>query len=319
VADRLVVVWRVTETCNLSCAFCRYDRRQPFERKSADRERVLAIGELLAEHQRRSGISVHVSFLGGEPLLWPPFVDIVRAFRHDFSLGTGVTTNGTLVGSPEIFRAVLDAIDELTVSIDGFAAFHDRVRGWPGGFERLRRSMTDFVTAKRQLGRGPLLRANMVLMRENIDDFASLAHELARIGFDELTFNQLGGNDRPEFFALHRLLPAQVEHFVGALPALRSELAEIGLNIRGSASYLERISASTHERRLPVSDCAPGERFLYLTEAGIASPCSFTADTLGVPLASPRIGELSVAFRGARSRSKSCADCPSTRVFGKFA
>jgi len=311
--ERLVVVWRVTEACNLSCGFCRYDQRQPFARKSADPELVLQIGKKLSDHQSASGIPIHVSFLGGEPLLWPPFVEVVRAFRA-LGLGTGVTTNGTRLGSAKVYTVVRDAIDELTISIDGLEAFHDRIRGWPGGFGRLRVVIAALARSKQLTGRGPLLRANVVLMRDNIDDFGQLARELESLGIEQVTFNQLGGNDRPEFFAEHRLLPDQVARFAERLPRLRREL---GITLRGSASYLERISATTHGKRLPVSDCAPGERFLYLDENALAAPCSFTASTLGIPLTTGRVDTLAATFR--RTRAPSCADCPSTHVFGKFA
>ena len=70
----MIVVWQVTEHCNLSCPFCRYDRRQPFERRQADPEQVRRIASLLSESRQQRGERVLLSFLGGEPLLWPPLL-----------------------------------------------------------------------------------------------------------------------------------------------------------------------------------------------------------------------------------------------------
>jgi MoaA/NifB/PqqE/SkfB family radical SAM enzyme len=308
----LVVVWRVTEACNLGCGFCKYDRARDFPRRFADEGRVLELGELFADSRR----PVHVSFLGGEPLLWPPFADVVRQFHERLGLSTGVTTNGSALASERMLSCVLEHVDELTISVDGFSALHDRLRGWPGGFECLARSIRALASEKRRNGRGPLLRANVVLMRDNADDFPALCRALTGFGIEEITFNQLGGNDRPEFFAEHRLLPEQTDRLGAEIDALRAA----GVKLRATPSYLERIRASASGRRLPIADCAPGERFLFLDEDGIASPCSFTPDTLGVPLASHALAGLSAEFRRARATRSpaSCHDCPSTQVFGKF-
>jgi MoaA/NifB/PqqE/SkfB family radical SAM enzyme len=320
VRERLVVVWRVTEACNLGCAFCKYDQARPFPRKSADASRALEIGALLSEHQRASGTLVHVSLLGGEPLLWPPFAEVVPTFHAGLGLSIGVTTNGTALASERMLGCVLEHVDELTLSIDGFAELHDRLRGWAGGFARLERAIRALAAEKRRRGRGPLLRANVVLMRDNAADFPALCRVLAGFGIEEITFNQLGGNDRPEFFAEHRLLVPDVERLGAAIEPLRAELDREGVRLRGPAAYLDRFRASASGRRLPIADCAPGERFLFLDENGLVAPCSFTAETLGLPIGSRGIRALSQDFRSARIRARPaiCGDCPSTQVFDKF-
>ena len=73
-------------------------------------------------------------------------------------------------------------------------------------------------------------------------------------------------------------------------------------------------------------DCGPGERFLFVSEQGIVSPCSFTENALGVPIAEVASGDDVAALRerfgatrDARSASIAvCGDCPSTQVFAKF-
>ena len=58
----------------------------------------------------------------------------------------------------------------------------------------------------------------------------------------------------------------------------------------------------------------------------MVSPCSFTEDSFGVPIAEVASGDDVAALRGrfgaardARSASiVACGDCPSTQVFAKF-
>jgi MoaA/NifB/PqqE/SkfB family radical SAM enzyme len=311
---RLVVVCQVTDHCNLSCGFCAYDRRMVRARASADPQALLAFGRLLAAYQHRTGRAVLLSWLGGEPLLWPPLRRLDGDLRA-LGLALAVTTNGTALAAPALRRHLAEHYDEVTVSVDGLGARHDRLRGWPGGFSRLRRAISALAAEERH----PLLRVNCVLMRDNVAEFPALCRELARWGVEELTFNQLGGNDRPEFFATHHLEPGHVAWLAEVLPGLRAELAALGVRLRGGDAYLARLAASAARRRLPVIDCGPGERSLFVSTSGAVSPCSFTGGSHGISLGElATVAELPEAFR-RRGRAAACHDCHSTQVFGKFA
>jgi MoaA/NifB/PqqE/SkfB family radical SAM enzyme len=320
----MIVLWRVTQRCNLSCPFCAYDRRVEWQRNEAEPALVRRFGDVLSAYQRQTGDRVLVSWLGGEPLLWPPLKKLTVAFTQLLGLRVSATTNGTTLGSPAQREHLLEHYAELTISVDGVGATHDRLRGWPGGFAELRDGIQALAEARRTTGRGPKLRVNTVLMRTNLDEFEPLCLELASWGVEEITFNQLGGRDRPEFHPAHRLLPAQAEQLAGLLPALRERLAASGVRLVGSPEYLRRIAASARDERIPIADCHPGERFLFITERGVASPCSFTVDGYGVPLeemdSAEALAGLSARFSEARRRQRlaPCEDCHSTQVFEKF-
>jgi hypothetical protein len=152
-----------------------------------------------------------------------------------------------------------------------------------------------------------------------------LCREVAAWGVCELTFNQLGGNDRPEFYLQHRMSPEQVEIFVSELPGVRARLAELGLRIHGSERYLQRIASTVRGERISLDDCQPGAWFLFIDEHGLVAPCSFTAPSYGVPLADitgvemlERLPPLFAERRG-HHRAAPCEDCHSTQAFDKFA
>src|SRR5258706_15484690 len=94
-AGRLVVVWRITEACDLDCWFCEYARRHERARASARVDNVLAFGASLGRYAASAGREVLVSWLGGEPLLWPPLQRVDRVLHDEFGLQLGLTTNGT--------------------------------------------------------------------------------------------------------------------------------------------------------------------------------------------------------------------------------
>jgi MoaA/NifB/PqqE/SkfB family radical SAM enzyme len=162
-------------------------------------------------------------------------------------------------------------------------------------------------------------------MDDNLPEFEHLCEELAGWGVDEITFNALGGRDCPEFFPEHRLTPGDARTLAAPLPPLQERLRSGSVRLCASPAYLQRIEASANGRGLPVPDCGPGERFLFIDERNRIAPCHFTTEEIGVPLAQIRTATdlmgLAPRFASVRSerRPAVCADCPSTQVFAKFA
>jgi MoaA/NifB/PqqE/SkfB family radical SAM enzyme len=314
----MIVVWRITTRCNLACPFCAYDRNLPFPRTSASADAVRTFLDTLAAYQARHQDPVLVSWLGGEPLL---LAELPALTAHATALGLRVsaTTNGTTLGSASVRRHLLDHYSELTVSLDAPGPAHDTLRSAPGLLSALRQNVATLAAA-----RTLKLRVNTVLLRATIDDFPSLAREVASWGVRELTFNALGGRDRPEYFPENRPLPAQLARFASLLPSLREEFSPLGLTISGGSAYLDRLHAAATDTPRPVADCGPAERFLFIDEHGLVSPCAFTTDTLGIPISELRtaadLANLPARFAAARvsSRPRVCDDCPSTQVFEKF-
>jgi radical SAM protein with 4Fe4S-binding SPASM domain len=319
----MIVVWRVVDSCNLSCAFCAFDKRLEFPRSSADPKDILVFAQALAMHQARTGDRVLLSWLGGEPLLWRPLEKLTRAVGA-LGLDVSATTNGTVLGSGRLRRHICENYRELTVSIDGFSGFHDPMRGWDGGFEKLRAWVPLLASQARALGVSLKLRVNVVLMHQNVAEFPRMCAELATWGVNEITFNQLGGRDRPEFYPAHRLTLADVDRLEAELPNIRERLSDHGVVLVGGPGYLSRIRASALDQTNPIEDCGPGQSFLFIDEKGLMAPCSFTTADYGVDVRTIRtdadIAKLPARFRDMRriNRSAQCDDCLSTQVCDKF-
>ncbi|WP_129776564.1 radical SAM protein [Peristeroidobacter soli] len=316
----MIVIWRVTTHCNLGCGYCAYDRNLPFERADVDEGTVLRMARLFSEYQSRTGATVMISWLGGEPLLWKPLASVSKMLSKELGLQLSATTNGTALKSAALRSMIADDFAELTVSVDGPAAFHDRVRRWPGGFEHLRSVVTQLRADTQSRERRLRLRVNTVLMAKNIHLFGELCEQLISWGIDEITFNQLGGNDRPEFYREHRLRPEDVETLTKMLPRLRDRLWAHGIRLSGGSQYLHRFRASASGERLRVDSCNPGKKFLFIDERGQVAPCSFTLADYDVHVDELRSVEdlMTLHSRYEQRRSHWCDDCPSTQVFEKF-
>ena len=320
----MIIVWRVTQSCNLSCPFCGFDRRLDRVRRDADVETVARFGALLSEYQRATGDRVLVSWMGGEPLLWPTLRELTEHFTRRLGLHVSTTTNGTPLGSSVVRDHIVEHYSELTISIDGIGVVHDDLRGWRGGFTHLRRTIPMLVAERQSHGRGPLLRVNVVLMRDTVGQFERLCSELANWGIDEITFNQLGGDDRPDFFQAHRLLPSDVEWLAANIPRVRKDLESRGVRLHGTQGYVRRLLATASRQRIPVRDCRPGEQFLFIDERARVAPCSFSTRDYGISLDEidtwEALQQLPRRFSEMRaaSRAACCDDCHSTHVFEKF-
>lgn len=322
----MIVVWRINERCNLACPFCAYDKTVDRARRSTDAKEVERFAGLLAEYGRIQSESVLISWIGGEPLLWAPLFDLGQRLRRHREIRLSATTNGTTLHRSSVQQGILDGFDELTVSIDGPQHIHDSLRRAPGNWNRIARGVAE-LARRRQAGTTTLktLRANVVLMRNNLPYFADCCRQLAELGIDEITFNALGGRDRPEYFLAHRLRPNDIAQLESLLPPLRAELAHQGARLCGGATYLNRLRDGSNDRPVLASDCRPGSNFLFIDEAGRVAPCHFTADELGIPSASilsvEAIAALTKVFeRQSRTRRPvACGECPSTHVFAKFA
>lgn len=321
---QLVIVWRVYEPCNLACHFCGYSREIIRKRNITDPEQILAFGKILPDFQRETGTEVLVSWLGGEPLLWKELPGLSNTFRHELGIKLGVTTNGTLLDRQNIRAMLMKNYSLLTISLDGFSNLHDFYRGEDGLYEKIKRQIDILSDEIISTGSSLKLRINTILMRENIDDFESFCMEVADWGVQELTFNQLGGVDRPEFYPDHRLLPEQVDSFAANFSQIQMKAYAKGMTIFGGQPYLDRLVATSRDIPIPVEDCNPGRKFLFINEENLVSPCNFTTDGYGIPLCELKnvtdLINLQDRFRYKQKheRATPCNNCHSTQIFEKF-
>lgn len=322
--EQLIIVWRIYEPCNLGCHFCGYSREIVRKRHITSPHTILSFGKILSEFQQETGREVLVSWLGGEPLLWKELPAISTMYHQDLSIKLGITTNGTLLHDESIRKSLIKDYALVTISIDGFASFHDRHREESGLFEEIKKQIAVLIR-EITLANSPLkLRINTILMRNNLNEFESFCMEMAGWGVNELTFNQLGGIDRPKFYPDHRLLPEQANWLANELPIIQHRALKNGLKIYGNHQYLERIIATSHDMAIPIDDCNPGRKFLFINEEDMVSPCNFTTEGYGIPLSEinsvDSLLKLHERFRYKQQNERAlpCRDCHSTQIFEKF-
>lgn len=124
-----VVVWNLTQACNLRCMHCYARAVSETGQMELDTEQALKVLDDLAGF----GVPV-VLFSGGEPLVRK---DLVRLASYAVEKGMRavISTNGTLITKSKAAELREVGLSYVGVSLDGMEEVHDRFRGQKGAFQ----------------------------------------------------------------------------------------------------------------------------------------------------------------------------------------
>lgn len=118
-----------TRRCNLRCRHC-YSSSGPWVSETTD----LSLLERAVVDARTLGYDV-VSVSGGEPLLFPGLLPLLRQARAA-GMRTTVTSNGMLL-TPRRLSELAELVDVLAISLDGRPGTHEWMRGDRRAFRRM--------------------------------------------------------------------------------------------------------------------------------------------------------------------------------------
>jgi 12,18-didecarboxysiroheme deacetylase len=125
---RPVVVWNVTQRCNLKCVHC-YAHAKNI---AFDNELSLSEGKILIDDLAEFGVPVML-FSGGEPLVREDLPELA-AYAVKKGMRAVISTNGTLI-TPQIAQTLKDiGLSYVGISLDGMEETNDRFRGVKGAF-----------------------------------------------------------------------------------------------------------------------------------------------------------------------------------------
>jgi uncharacterized protein len=184
----------VAQSCNLGCVYC-YAREGSFggtPQQMPGKTALAAVDLLLSE--AAPGERVHLSFLGGEPLVNRPVLReatryaAAEAARRGIGIGFSITSNGTLIS-----EADGDFFEEhgfaVTISLDGGRAVHDRLRPYKGGrgsFDTVLRNVRPLLARQR----GMQVSARVTVTPENLD-LTDTLDEFVALGFHSVGFSPM--------------------------------------------------------------------------------------------------------------------------------
>ncbi len=124
-----VVVWNVTQACNLKCIHCYAHANEQGHKKELSSKQALAMIDDLAEF----GVPV-ILFSGGEPLMRRDLLGLI-SYAGEKGMRAVISTNGTLI-TREKAKALKEVdLSYVGISLDGMEEINDRFRGKKGAFK----------------------------------------------------------------------------------------------------------------------------------------------------------------------------------------
>lgn len=123
-----VVVWNITQACNLKCVHCyAHAVKRPREKELSNEEARAVIDDLA-----QFGAPV-ILFSGGEPLMRADLTDLA-AYAVDKGMRAVISTNGTLISGRKARDLKSIDLSYVGVSLDGMEEVNDRFRNTKGAF-----------------------------------------------------------------------------------------------------------------------------------------------------------------------------------------
>jgi radical SAM protein with 4Fe4S-binding SPASM domain len=305
-AGPLMVNFLTTYRCNSACFMCDWGQPWFYEKRGA--------AELDTASARRviddiAGLgTVGLNFTGGEPTLREDLYELA-AHAKAAGLFVNVNSNAHTLTDPVRVASLIEAgVDALNFSIDGArAGTHDRLRGVPGSFERVRRA-TELVLAGRHGGQ-PTVTYMFVVGPENhaeLHEFIEMARER---GVDSVSFIPLLAIYRD-----HRPLPPEkLAAMAGSVDWLRrAKRTRWPRFIDNSDDYLSMFARSWRGEPSPLRCYAPYAH-LVIDCYGNVYPCGvwIHADRRIGNVRDTRLAALwrSEAYRAARRELADCRAC----------
>jgi MoaA/NifB/PqqE/SkfB family radical SAM enzyme len=250
----------LTHRCNFRCDYCDIPDAAGDEMSAA--EFCRAIDELADAGMARA------SFSGGEALLRPDALDIIRHARAR-GLTTSLNSNAWLAG--EKIDELARALDMLVLSLDGPEPVHDLVRRRQGSYERVVRVL-DAARA-----RGLQTATITVLSRANlhvVEEVLELAERHSFWAYFQPAYEDC-------FAHSAGLDPTLGPRVFADLAARLARARDQGRPVGASPGFLERLARGP--RFGDCASCHAGRYFATVMPDGVIVPCHLTSGDHAYP------------------------------------
>ncbi len=269
-ARPLFATLAVTYRCNYRCSFC----------DLPDRARGDPPGSVLIERLAKIAASgaLAVGLTGGEPLLHPELFTVIAAARR-LGLLVHLNSNGSRLTEAAVAPLLQSGLHSLNLSLDGAApATHDALRGVPGSFAQIERSVRALLAARRR--GAPRLGLVMAVGPSNTGEVLGFLRVAREWGVDSAGFLP-----HHEFVAERAPLPA------ATAAALARDLAtaiEQEPRLDNSPAYVGAIAPFLGGDAMPI-ECSAPRSHLAIDPEGLRYACVplMTLRRGGVPLDAP--------------------------------
>jgi MoaA/NifB/PqqE/SkfB family radical SAM enzyme len=311
------LLWALRSPCNLGCRYCYFGTIEEHRDSPPEQSGTLShlsradldLADITAFVQTLRGSRVERIFLaGGEPLIWPPIMDVVASIK---AAGVQVVlcTNGIPLNRSSIVEQILATeVDAVSVSLDSAdAGYNDTWRPARNGLH----GHADVLTGIRELlaARGPRSTPRVglyqVVTRLNIDSVTRVGALAAELGCDYFVPQPIALE--PDH-RLHAELSLTADHTAALRLALSRLYAQASVALPAPTYPRQVLDAVTAGNPATVYGCFGGTDLFFIEPDGSVWDCP---STLKIAATSP---ERHRSIRGADAAdlfaaTGPCADC----------
>ncbi|MEV7006663.1 radical SAM protein [Streptosporangium sp. NPDC051022] len=280
----VTLLWGLRSPCNLGCRYCYFGtieehRLLPvtavgalshLSRNDLSAEQILAFAATMADSP-----VLRVFLAGGEPLIWPPIMDVIAVLK-DAGVQVVVCTNGIPLNRADTVNALLKlGVDGVSVSLDSTdPAYNDAwrpARNGRDGWQQVVDGVRALLTARAAAASAwPKVGLYSVITRRNLPDITAVPALAAELGCDYAVPQPIAlATDH----ALHGELALTGEH--------EADLTERLATLYGArlpvqlppASYPARVSAAVTAPTGLVKRCFGGNTLFFVEPDGSVWDC----------------------------------------------
>ncbi|MCF8036698.1 MAG: 12,18-didecarboxysiroheme deacetylase [Desulfobacteraceae bacterium] len=176
---RPVVVWNITQRCNLRCIHCYAHAKAGLQ----ENELSTAEGKALIDDLADMGAPV-LLLSGGEPLMRPDLPELAE-YAVSRGMRAVISTNGTLIDR-DTARVLKDiGLSYVGISLDGNRQVNDRFRGMEGAFDQAMKGIENCKAAGIRVG------LRFTVNRFNVDEIPGLFDLLEEMEVPRICFYHL--------------------------------------------------------------------------------------------------------------------------------
>ena len=239
----------VTDRCNLDCGYCtEYDNSQrhpPLESLQKRLDHIRALG------------AIRVAFVGGEPLLHPDIVAMVR-YAGEIGLATSLTTNGFPLDQDLVDRLAQAGLQVMQISVDRMTPTRTT-----------RKSVKSVAKRIEMVARSPIkLHLTGVLCADTIDESVQVLEYGLKLGVPTEVRLVHAGPD-----GMMRVSPGEREQLRGVIEWMRQKKRE-GAPIHTTEALLryqlDLLDGNAGEKWT----CAAGYKIFFVSAKGKFMECS---------------------------------------------
>jgi len=275
---RPIVVWNITNKCNLRCKHCYISAEDKQYRDELTTEEAIRFIDDLAEMK----VPV-LLFSGGEPLLRKDIYELGK-YAQKKGLRVVISSNGTLI-TEEVAAKISDAgFAYVGVSIDGKAETHDEFRQMDGGFMRAIQGIKNCLATGIKAG------VRLTLNKHNADELLDVIDILVAENVPRFCMYHLVYSGRGEEIMQDDVPIVQKRQIIDSLLDKTMQLCDAGIKLEiltvdnhaDGAYILKKIMREQPERTDEVlhllkmhGGCSAGRKIANVDPLGNVHPCQF--------------------------------------------